>query len=97
MVEINVGLTRKVAQLARLSLSDTEVQTFTEQLKEVLTYFEQLQEVDVSTVEPLHRPFDLATPLREDEVKITSEFDRKLLLSSAPELLNDGFKVPPVL
>ena len=99
MVEVNEKLTRQVAHLARLELSEAEVTTFTAQLSEVIQYIEKLQEVDVQRVEPLIHPLELATPMREDEVQ-DSPLDpegKPRVLSSAPDVLVDGFKVPPIL
>jgi aspartyl-tRNA(Asn)/glutamyl-tRNA(Gln) amidotransferase subunit C len=99
MVEVNEKLTRQVAELARLELSDQEVQLFTSQLGEVLKYIDQLQSVDVSGVEPLTHALDLVHPLREDVIK-PSPVDaagKPKVLSSAPDVMYDGFKVPPIL
>jgi aspartyl-tRNA(Asn)/glutamyl-tRNA(Gln) amidotransferase subunit C len=99
MVEVNESLTRQVAQLARLELSDQEVKTFTSQLSDILKYVEQLQSADVQGVEPLTHPLALSTALRPDEVRpspVDSEGKPKVL-QSAPDVLYDGFKVPQIL
>jgi aspartyl-tRNA(Asn)/glutamyl-tRNA(Gln) amidotransferase subunit C len=99
MVEVQDKLTRQVAHLARLELSEQEVQTFTAQLGDILKYVEQLQKVDVQSVEPLTHPLELATPMRNDEVRapfVDSEGKPKVL-QSAPDVLFEGFKVPPIL
>jgi aspartyl-tRNA(Asn)/glutamyl-tRNA(Gln) amidotransferase subunit C len=99
VLEVNSALTRKVAHLARLELSEQEVETFTSQLGGILNYVGLLQQVDVSQVEPLTHPLELATPLREDIAKpspLDSE-GRPKVLQSAPDVLDDGFKVPPIL
>ena len=99
MVDVNEVLTRQVAHLARLELSDAEAKTFTTQLSGILKYVEQLQGVDVSKVEPMTHPLDLLTPLREDIVRPSPvDADGKpKVLRSAPDVLNDGYKVPPIL
>lgn len=89
----------KVADLARLELTDEESRNFGAQLGEILAYMDLLGEVDVQGVEPLTHPFELATPLRTDRV-IPSPTDaegRAKVLASAPETLYDGYKVPPIL
>src|SRR6185437_4006530 len=99
--QVNETLTRQVADLARLELTDQEIKTFTTQLNEILSYVGQLQKLDVSHVEPLTHPFDsqveLRAPLREDVVKPfkTNENGKPKTLDPAPEALDDGFKVPP--
>lgn len=99
MVNVNEALTRQVADLARLELTDQEVTTFTAQLSEVLKYVDQLQAVDVSKVEPLTHPFEVLAPLREDIVKpfATNAEGKSKVLDAAPEVLEDGFKVPPII
>ncbi|MGZ3698245.1 MAG: Asp-tRNA(Asn)/Glu-tRNA(Gln) amidotransferase subunit GatC [Bdellovibrionota bacterium] len=99
MVEINEALTRKVAGLARLELTDAEVSTFTAQLGEVLKYVDQLQEVATAGIEPLTHPIKLETPLRED---VAREFPRGAdgrpkVLGSAPDVIDEGFKVPQIV
>lgn len=82
---VDQALTRKVANLARLELTDREVELFTQQIGDVLKYVDQLQKVDVSGVEPLTHPLESAAPLREDTV-----------LPPRPTF-NDGFRVPRVI
>lgn len=99
MTDVNEALTRKVAELSRLDLSEAEIKTFTPQLKLILSYVDQLQQVNIDGVEPLTHPLELATPMREDRVRPSphNSEGRPKILSSAPEILNDGFKVPPIL
>jgi aspartyl-tRNA(Asn)/glutamyl-tRNA(Gln) amidotransferase subunit C len=99
MIQVNETLTRQVAQLARLELNDQELKTFTVQLEDILGYVEQLQTVDTTSIQPLIHPFDLSTPLREDQVKPSpvDEEGKPKVLQSAPDILYDGFKVPPIL
>jgi aspartyl-tRNA(Asn)/glutamyl-tRNA(Gln) amidotransferase subunit C len=99
MVEVNETLTRKVAELARLELTESEVQLFTQQIGEILKYVDQLQKVMVTGVEPLTHPLESAAPLREDVVRVfpaDAEGNPKVF-GSAPEVLDGGFKVPPIL
>jgi aspartyl-tRNA(Asn)/glutamyl-tRNA(Gln) amidotransferase subunit C len=99
MVDVNESLTRQVASLARLELTEEEVKTFTSQLGEIVKYVDQLQKIDVSGVEPLTHPLDQPAGLREDEVKPfeSGPDGRPKVLQAAPESLDDGFKVPPII
>jgi aspartyl-tRNA(Asn)/glutamyl-tRNA(Gln) amidotransferase subunit C len=100
MVEINEALTRKVAELARLELSNAEVKTFTAQLSDILAYVDQLSEANVQGVEPLTSPLALESPLRPDRVRpspVDEKTGKSKMLKAAPEVVYDGFKVPPVL
>jgi len=103
MVQIDESLTKSVAHLARLELTDEEVRLFTAQLGQVIGYVELLQEVKIgsgsSQVEPLTHPLELETPLRDDVVRpspVDSEGQSKML-SPAPDVLDGGFKVPPIV
>lgn len=99
MVEVNEKLTRQVAHLARLELSEHEVETYTAQLGKIIGYVEQLQEVDVHGIEPLTHPLELSPSLREDIPAATpvNGEGKPRVLDSAPDVLYDGYKVPPIL
>jgi aspartyl-tRNA(Asn)/glutamyl-tRNA(Gln) amidotransferase subunit C len=81
-----------VAKLARLTLRDEEVPLVTEQLGKILDHIAQLQELDVSTVEPTAQVGVDRLPLRPDEPKPGVPHD--LALSQAPESAGGGFVVP---
>lgn len=92
-------ITRKTADLARLELTDDEIRNFTSQLSVVLQHVDQIGEANVQGVEPIYHPIDLEMPFREDEVKPFPEGKdgQPKVLESAPDVLMDGFKVPPIL
>lgn len=98
--EVTETLTRHVAQLARLDLTDREVELFTHHLREILGYVESLGELDVEKVQPLIHPLDVAeTPMREDAMRYSprnSEGQPKVL-DSAPDVFQGGYRVPPIL
>ena len=88
----------KTAQLARLKLSETEIQEFAEQLQMVFEYFNQITSVDTKGSVPLVYPLEgvvLPGPLREDQVQKGE--DKEELLSLAPERMGNEYKVPPVV
>lgn len=98
-IQVTEDLTRKVAHLARLELSDEEVKTFTPQLNEILEYVGKLQQVDVKNIAPMVHPFDLSTPMRADEARpspVNAE-GKPRMLDPAPEVVQDGYRVPPIL
>lgn len=98
-VKVDRDLTRRVAHLARLKLSDAEIDLFTTQISHILGYVGKLQEAQTEGVEPMSHPFDLKAILREDTVvpsPINAEGQPKVL-DSAPDVLYGGFKVPPIL
>ena len=59
----------KLARLARLDLTDEEVEQFQEQLSEILQYVEQLQAVDIRGLEPTNQVTGLTNVTREDEIR----------------------------
>ncbi len=84
-----------VADLARLALSDDELDTFTEQLAAVLDHAADVEALDVDDVVPTSHPYPLENVLREDEVRPT--LDRAEVLAQAPSVEDDRFRVPPAL
>ena len=84
-----------VADLARLALSDDELETFTEQLAAVLDHAADVEALDVADVAPTAHPYPLENVLREDEVRPT--LDRAEVLAQAPSVEDDRFRVPPAL
>lgn len=94
-----MALTREevlhVAQLARLSLGPEEVELFTRQLNDILTYIEKLQELDTHGVPPLAHVVPVANVFREDEVKVG--LPRDLALENAPAPEEGSFVVPRII
>lgn len=86
---------RKVADLARLQLTDAEVQKYTEQVGQILGYIEKLNTVDTSKTEPMTHPLALETPLRPDEARPSP--GAEAMLACAPESLYESYKVPQVM
>lgn len=84
----------KVAQLARLRLSETEISAIQNQLSAVLENFEQIAQVDTSNVSPLVTPTDMKQTLRADVAEVYSS---EKILEAAPEKSGSLFKVPPVV
>lgn len=84
-----------IAKLARLRLTDAEVDTFGAQLSEILEYVEQLNELDTSNVEPTTHAVGLVMHLRPDEVE--SRLTHEQVLSNAPDQADGHFRVPKVV
>ncbi|MEC9395069.1 MAG: Asp-tRNA(Asn)/Glu-tRNA(Gln) amidotransferase subunit GatC [Actinomycetota bacterium] len=84
-----------VANLARLTLGDDELDAFTGQLADVLDHAADLDALDLDDVPPTAHPLPLRNVLRHDVVGETS--DRAEVLAAAPSVENDQFRVPPVL
>ena len=84
-----------VARLARLELSEEELELYTKQLGEVLGYVEQLGEVDVENVEPLAGGAGGDNVFRKDGVEPSLE--REKALEGAPDSDGRHFRVPKVI
>ncbi|MBS3132389.1 Asp-tRNA(Asn)/Glu-tRNA(Gln) amidotransferase subunit GatC [Candidatus Woesearchaeota archaeon] len=94
-MEINESLIRKVAEVARLELTDSEIKKFTPQLREALENFSKLQEVDTKGVKPSFQPVEIKNVLREDVPKqcLTQE----QALSQTKHKKDGYFKGPKVV
>ena len=86
---------RKVALLARLALTEEEVDTFTEQLGGVLDYMGLLAELDTEGVEPMAHAVELTNVFRDDMVTVS--LDREAALANAPHHDAECYRVPAVL
>ncbi|HEU4943223.1 MAG TPA: Asp-tRNA(Asn)/Glu-tRNA(Gln) amidotransferase subunit GatC [Gaiellaceae bacterium] len=82
-----------VARLARLDLTDEEVERFTEQLSAILEAVAKVSELDLSDVAPTAHPLDVVNVWAEDEPRpsLTAEDS----LANAPDSHAGFFKVPP--
>src|SRR3954452_1516040 len=84
-----------VAALARLSLTDDELDLFTTQLGAVLEHAADVEALDVRDIEPTSHPYPLRNVLRRDEVH--PGVDRDEVLAQAPAAESGRFRVPPIL
>ena len=95
MADITRDDVAHVASLARIELTDDELDTFTGQLAKVLQHARDVEALDVSDVPPTAHPHPLKNVLRPDEV--VPCLDRDEVLAAAPAVENGRFRVPPVL
>ena len=86
---------RWVAHLARLELSDAELETMTRQLSAIVEYVNQLQQVNTDGVEPLAHVAELSNVFRADEPAPSLPVDQAL--ANAPDRQGDFYRVPAVL
>jgi aspartyl-tRNA(Asn)/glutamyl-tRNA(Gln) amidotransferase subunit C len=82
-----------VADLARLALTDEEVERLGEQLDAILEAVSKVSELDLAGVEPTSHPLDLVDVWREDEPRPSLPLETAL--SNAPEEEDGHFLVPP--
>jgi len=94
-----MGIDRKevehIAKLARLELTEKEKELFTEQLAQIVVYFEKLQELDVDGIEPTCHVERMTNRMRKDELE--PSIPPEEALSNAPESEANQFRVPLVV
>ena len=84
-----------VARLARLSLTDEELERMREQLDAILAYIDKLRELDVEGVEPTSHAVPLVNVMRDDE--ITPVLSQDAALANAPDRAGELFRVPRII
>jgi aspartyl-tRNA(Asn)/glutamyl-tRNA(Gln) amidotransferase subunit C len=81
-----------VARLARLSLSDAEVERMSTELSAILEHVEKIGELDLEGVPPTSHVVEVTNALRADEPR--PSWPREEMLSAAPAVADEGFEVP---
>ena len=84
-----------VARLARLKVTDEDVDRLTGNMNSILGYIEKLEKLDTRDMEPMAHALNLPTPFREDEVRESLANDKSL--ANAPDRENGFFRVPRVI
>jgi len=84
-----------VARLARLALTDAELETMREQLNAILSHIDALRAVDTSGVEPTSHAVPQFNVMREDEPRPC--FPVEEMLANAPDRAGDFFRVPRII
>ncbi|MEW9051592.1 MAG: Asp-tRNA(Asn)/Glu-tRNA(Gln) amidotransferase subunit GatC [Neobacillus sp.] len=95
MTRISNDQVKHVANLARLAVTDAEVDKFTKQLDAIITFAEQLNEVDTDHVEPTNHVLDMKNVLREDIPQ--KGLPREEVLKNAPDHQDGQIKVPAIM
>lgn len=85
----------KIAELAKLKFTDDELDNFTHQMNEILTYMDKLNELDTENVKPLSHPVEQINVFRDDELKPSVSTEEAL--KNAPDKTDQHFKVPKVI
>ena len=95
MTRISAEQVKYVANLARLAITDEETEKFTKQLDAIITFAEQLNELDTEGVEPTYHVLDMKNVLREDVPQ--QGLTQEEVLKNAPEHQDGQIKVPSIL
>jgi aspartyl-tRNA(Asn)/glutamyl-tRNA(Gln) amidotransferase subunit C len=96
-MQLSKDQVKHIAKLARLELSEEELEAYGGQLTDILNFVEKLQEVDTTDVEPMAHTTGAENVLREDEVESWNEQEVDNALNQAPELEEREVKVRRVL
>ena len=94
-MSLSVADIRRIAQLARLSVTDAEIAAVQHELNGILALVEQLKAVDTAGVEPMAHAQDVMLRLREDTV--TESDSHRLFQAIAPQVEADLYLVPRVI
>jgi len=93
-MSLSIDEVHKVADLARLQLTDAELDIMARQLSTIVDYINQLQQVNTEGVEPLAHALDVHDVFREDAPVQSLPPDEAL--ANAPARKGDFYRVPPV-
>ncbi len=86
-----------VARLARLRLSEEDLEAYGRQCRDLLEHVARIQALDTEGVAPTSHPFPMTNRFREDLVTPDSVLDRGEVLAQAPSTEREFFRVPPAL
>ena len=93
---IDEKITRKIASLAKIDLSEQEIKEYSKDLNNILKWMEELKEVDVSNIKPVTSVTDNKLYERDDIVYENTVEQEKVLLN-APDKVGVYFTVPKVI
>ena len=94
-MKLSKSQVENVAKLARLELTEAEIDQYTKELSAIMDYVESLNKLDVQGVEPTYHVVPLRNVLREDETR--PSFKTEELLSLVPSHDTRSIKVPKII
>ncbi len=94
-MKLDRAMVEHIAELAKLQLTDEEIERYTEQLSEILAYAERLQALDTDDIPPTASVLPLRNVLRPDEV--TPSLPREEALANAADIADGQFRVDAIL
>ncbi|QOR66896.1 Asp-tRNA(Asn)/Glu-tRNA(Gln) amidotransferase subunit GatC [Cytobacillus suaedae] len=95
MTRISIDQVKHVANLARLAITEEEANNFKTQLEAIITYAEQLNEVNTDNIEPTTHVLKMKNVLREDVPKKGLPLEE--VLKNAPDLKDGHIRVPSII
>ncbi len=94
-MKLDRAMVEHIAELAKLQLTDDEIERYTGQLSDILAYFETLQALDTDDIPPTASVLPLRNVLRPDEV--TPSLPREEALANAADIADGQFRVDAIL
>ncbi|MGV3488539.1 MAG: Asp-tRNA(Asn)/Glu-tRNA(Gln) amidotransferase subunit GatC [Tuberibacillus sp.] len=95
MARLSKEQVEHVAELARLSFTEEEIDAYTKDLADIIDFAEQLNELDTEGIEETTHVLDMSNVLREDEVR--ESIPREEALLNAPDQRDGQVKVPKII
>ncbi|MEH7122533.1 MULTISPECIES: Asp-tRNA(Asn)/Glu-tRNA(Gln) amidotransferase subunit GatC [unclassified Bacillus (in: firmicutes)] len=95
MSKISTEQVKRVANLARLAITEEEAEMFSKQLGSMITFAEQLNELDTDNVEPTSHVLDMKNVMREDVPQ--EGLPQSEVLKNAPDHQDGQVKVPSII
>jgi len=92
MVKLSKDDVLRLAQLARLELTESEINEFAPELNQILEYVEQLQSIDTTNLEPTNQVTGLTNVSRDDLIKDYG-YEPRELLKNVPKVVEDQIQV----
>ncbi|MEE9324442.1 MAG: Asp-tRNA(Asn)/Glu-tRNA(Gln) amidotransferase subunit GatC [Dehalococcoidia bacterium] len=94
-MKLSLEEVRHIATLARVGMTEEEMEQLRGQLSDILEHFEVLKQVDTTDVPPTSHPITMGNVLREDQA--SPSFTREEIMSNAPQEEEGHFKVKLIL
>ena len=94
-MKITTDEVQYVANLARLELQAPEAEAMANQLDQILSYVDKLNELDTSKIEPTTHAISITNAFREDELR--ESLDQEKALANAPQENGESFVVPRII
>ena len=95
--KISLQEVERIAELARIGLTEKEKEKFSEELSDILEYVEQLKEIDTKNIEPVSQVTGSVNIIREDVADNCDEDIRKKIIANLPEEKDGYVKVKQIM
>jgi aspartyl-tRNA(Asn)/glutamyl-tRNA(Gln) amidotransferase subunit C len=93
---IDIKITKRIAYLAKIELNEKEIEEYSKDLSNILSWMDELKKVDVKGIEPVTSVNDNKLFERED-LEFEDKIEKKEILLNAPDKNEDYFIVPKVI